>query len=657
MSASASPAEPGSNGTIGPDDAPDAGSSNGAAGQTDVEQIPEATVLFAGDSGDGMQLTGSQFTLASAYAHNDLATLPDYPAEIRAPAGTTYGVSGFQLHFGSVDIHTPGDKVDLFIAMNAAALKVHLHRVREGGTVVVNVNSFEKRDLDLADLDSNPLEDGTLDGYQVLEVPLTKLTRDALSDTDLSKKQVDRSKNMFALGLSLWMYSRPVEPAEEWIRKKFDEKPAVRDANLHVLHKGFHYGETVGAIGSRYEVNPAAMKPGTYRALRGAEALALGLVAASVKSGLDLFYGSYPITPASDILHELSKHKNFGVKTFQAEDEIAAVGSALGASFSGSLGVCATSGPGVALKTETIGLGVITELPLVIVDMQRGGPSTGLPTKPEQGDLLQAIYGRNGEAPLPVLAATSPGDCFHTAYEACRIATKYMTPVILLADGYLGNGSEAWRIPDTDALPSFDVQFETEKTDRTIHKDDDGNDQFLPYVRNPETLARVWAKPGTPDLEHRIGGLEKEHETGDVSYDPENHEKMVKLRAEKIMRVQQEIPPTTVYGEQEGDVLILGWGSTKGAIEEAVERLTAKGHAVGAVMLRHVWPLPPDLESVIDRYDRVVVPELNNGQLIRVLRDQYVRDFVPLNKIQGRPFRAEEIVDTVREMLDVEEAV
>ena len=657
MSASASPAEPGSNGTIGPDDAPDAGSSNGAAGQTDVEQIPEATVLFAGDSGDGMQLTGSQFTLASAYAHNDLATLPDYPAEIRAPAGTTYGVSGFQLHFGSVDIHTPGDKVDLFIAMNAAALKVHLHRVREGGTVVVNVNSFEKRDLDLADLDSNPLEDGTLDGYQVLEVPLTKLTRDALSDTDLSKKQVDRSKNMFALGLSLWMYSRPVEPAEEWIRKKFDEKPAVRDANLHVLHKGFHYGETVGAIGSRYEVNPAAMKPGTYRALRGAEALALGLVAASVKSGLDLFYGSYPITPASDILHELSKHKNFGVKTFQAEDEIAAVGSALGASFSGSLGVCATSGPGVALKTETIGLGVITELPLVIVDMQRGGPSTGLPTKPEQGDLLQAVYGRNGEAPLPVLAATSPGDCFHTAYEACRIATKYMTPVILLADGYLGNGSEAWRIPDTDALPSFDVQFETEKTDRTIHKDDDGNDQFLPYVRNPETLARVWAKPGTPDLEHRIGGLEKEHETGDVSYDPENHEKMVKLRAEKIMRVQQEIPPTTVYGEQEGDVLILGWGSTKGAIEEAVERLTAKGHAVGAVMLRHVWPLPPDLESVIDRYDRVVVPELNNGQLIRVLRDQYVRDFVPLNKIQGRPFRAEEIVDTVLEMLDVEEAI
>ena len=657
MSASASPAEPGSNGTIGPDDAPDAGSSNGAAGQTDVEQIPEATVLFAGDSGDGMQLTGSQFTLASAYAHNDLATLPDYPAEIRAPAGTTYGVSGFQLHFGSVDIHTPGDKVDLFIAMNAAALKVHLHRVREGGTVVVNVNSFEKRDLDLADLDSNPLEDGTLDGYQVLEVPLTKLTRDALSDTDLSKKQVDRSKNMFALGLSLWMYSRPVEPAEEWIRKKFDEKPAVRDANLHVLHKGFHYGETVGAIGSRYEVNPAAMKPGTYRALRGAEALALGLVAASVKSGLDLFYGSYPITPASDILHELSKHKNFGVKTFQAEDEIAAVGSALGASFSGGLGVCATSGPGVALKTETIGLGVITELPLVIVDMQRGGPSTGLPTKPEQGDLLQAIYGRNGEAPLPVLAATSPGDCFHTAYEACRIATKYMTPVILLADGYLGNGSEAWRIPDTDALPSFDVQFETEKTDRTIHKDDDGNDQFLPYVRNPETLARVWAKPGTPDLEHRIGGLEKEHETGDVSYDPENHEKMVKLRAEKIMRVQQEIPPTTVYGEQEGDVLILGWGSTKGAIEEAVERLTAKGHAVGAVMLRHVWPLPPDLESVIDRYDRVVVPELNNGQLIRVLRDQYVRDFVPLNKIQGRPFRAEEIVDTVLEMLDVEEAI
>jgi 2-oxoglutarate ferredoxin oxidoreductase subunit alpha len=623
-----------------------------SAPDTDTTEISEATVLFAGDSGDGMQLTGSKFTLASAYAQNDLATLPDYPAEIRAPAGTTYGVSGFQLRFGSVDVHTPGDKVDLFVAMNAAALKVHLNRVRKGGTIVVNTEAFDDRDLDLADLDSNPLTDGTLDDYEVIEVRLTTLTREALSDFDLKKKQVDRSKNMFALGLALWMYSRPMEPAQKWLRQKFDDRPTIRDANLHVLKKGYHYGETIEAFSARYEVNAAAMKPGTYRAIRGAEAMALGLVAASVKSGLDVFYGSYPITPASDILHEISKHKNFGVMTFQAEDEIAAVGSALGASFAGALGVCATSGPGVALKTETIGLAVMTELPLVVIDMQRGGPSTGLPTKPEQGDLLQAVYGRNGEAPLPVLAATSPGDCFHTAYEACRLATTYMTPVILLADGYLGNGSEAWRIPDTDTLPAFDVQFETEKTERTIHKDDDGNDQFLPYVRDPETLARVWAKPGTPDLEHRLGGLEKDDETGDVSYDPANHETMVKLRAEKVRRVQDEIPPTQVYGDSDGELLILGWGSTKGAIDEAVERLREKGHRVGAVTLRHVWPLPPDLEAVLDRFDRVLVPELNNGQLIRLLRDQFRRDFTPLNKIQGRPFRAEEIIDKIEAMAD-----
>ena len=618
---------------------------------TELQEIPEATVIFAGDSGDGMQVTGSQFTLASAYAHNDLATLPDYPAEIRAPAGTTYGVSAFQLHFGAVDIHTPGDDVDLLVAMNAAALKVHLHRVRSGGTILVNVNSFDDADLKKADLDSNPLTDGTLEEYEVLEVPLTKITREALSDTDLSLQQVDRSKNMFALGLALWMYSRPVEPAETWIRNKFDDDPAIRDANLEVLKKGYHYGETVDAVAVRYDVNEAAMKPGTYRAIRGAEALALGLVAARVKSGLSLFYGSYPITPASDILHEISKHKNFGVMTFQAEDEISAVCSALGAGFSGNLGVCATSGPGVALKTEAIGLGVMTELPLVVIDMQRGGPSTGLPTKPEQGDLLQAVYGRNGEAPLPVLAATSPGDCFHTAYEACRIATKYRTPVILLADGYLGNGSEAWRIPDTDALPPFDVNFETEKTERTIYEDDDGNDQFLPYVRDPETLARAWAKPGTPDLEHRIGGLEKEHATGNVSYAAENHEKMVKLRAEKVQRVAADIPPTRVLGAPDGDLLVLGWGSTKGAIEEATERAREQGHRVGSVCLRHVWPLPSDLEDVLDGFDRVLVPELNNGQLIRLLRDQFDHEFVPLNKIQGRPFRAEEILEKVGTLL------
>jgi len=542
--------------------------------------------------------------------------------------------------------------VDLLVAMNAAALKVHLHRVRPGGTIIANVDAFEEKDLKKADLDANPLTDGTLDDYQVQEVPLTEITREELSDTDLSVQEVDRSKNMFALGLALWMYDRPVEPAQEWIQEKFADKPDIRDANLRVLKKGHHYGETVEAFAVQYEVSEAAMQPGTYRAVRGAEALALGLVAASVKSDLRLFYGSYPITPASDILHELSEHKNFGVITFQAEDEIAAATSALGASFGGDLGVCATSGPGVALKTETIGLGVMTELPLVVINMQRGGPSTGLPTKPEQGDLLQAVYGRNGEAPLPVLAATSPGDCFHTAYEACRIAAKYRTPVILLADGYLGNGSEAWRIPDTDALPAFDVDFETEATERTMHKDQDGNDQFLPYVRDPETLARAWARPGTPDLEHRLGGLEKEHKTGNVSYDAKNHQKMVELRAQKVQNVQRDIPPTRAHGADDGDLLVLGWGSTKGAIDEATERANEEGLRVGSVVLRHVWPLPADLGDVIDRYDRVLVPELNNGQLIRVLRDQYPnRDFAPLNKIQGRPFRAEEIVEEVKDLL------
>jgi len=621
-----------------------------SAPSTNVQQIPEATILFAGDSGDGMQLTGSQFTLASAYAHNDLATLPDYPAEIRAPAGTTYGVSGFQLHFGEVDIHTPGDEVDLLVAMNAAALKVHLHRVRAGGTVMVNVDRMSDRDLELADMDANPLEDGTLDGYQVIEVQLTKLTHEALDDFDLTKKQKDRSKNMFALGLSLWMYSRPIEPAENWIKQKFDDKPEIRDANLHLLHKGAHYGETVEAFAVRYEVNAAAMRPGTYRAIRGAEALALGLVAATDRSGLPLFYGSYPITPASDILHEVSKHKNFGVMTFQAEDEIAAVGSAVGASFSGGLGVCATSGPGLALKTETIGLAVMTELPLVVIDMQRGGPSTGLPTKPEQSDLLQAIYGRNGDAPLPVIAASSPGDCFYAAYEACRIATKYMTPVILLADGYLGNGSEAWRIPDTDQLAPFNVSFETEKRAETFHEDDDGNPQFLPYVRDEETLARVWAKPGTPGHEHRIGGLEKDDPTGDVSYDAANHQKMTQMRAEKVMRVRQDIPPTQIYGDRDADLLVLGWGSTKGAIEEAVERAVEDGVPVARAHLRHVWPLPGDLGEILERYDRVLVPELNNGQLSRLLRDEYLKDVRPLNKIQGRPFRAEEILDEIKRM-------
>lgn len=612
---------------------------------TQTKQIPEATILFAGDSGDGMQLTGSQFTLATAYARNDLATLPDYPAEIRAPAGTTYGVSGFQLHFGSGEIRTPGDAVDLLVAMNPAALKVHLQRVRDGGAILVNVNTFEERGLKLADYDSNPLEDGTLDGYRVIEVELTRLTREALADTDLGTKAIDRSKNMFALGLALWLYSRPIEPALEWIGEKFAKKPEIRDANRHVLKKGVHYGETTEQFIVRYEVGPAEQERGTYRAIRGAEAMALGLVAASQQSGLRLFYGSYPITPASDILHALSKHKNFGVMTFQAEDEIAAVGSALGASFGGNLGVTATSGPGIALKTETIGLALMTELPLVVLDMQRGGPSTGLPTKTEQSDLLQALYGRNGDSPLPVIAPSSPGDCFWAAYEAALIAVKYMTPVILLADGYLSSGSEPWRIPDLSELPAFDVEF-TDKPNREV----DGEERFLPYVRN-EVLSRGWTKPGTPDLEHRLGGLEKEHETGDVSYDPANHEKMTKLRAQKIQNAAQDFPPTQVNGAEEGDVLIVGWGSTKGAIEEAVEKLHQEGRAVGSIHLRHLHPLPGDLEPIFDRFERLLVPELNNGQLVRVLRDRYLRPFEPLNKIQGRPFRASEITGKVDAML------
>jgi 2-oxoglutarate ferredoxin oxidoreductase subunit alpha len=598
-----------------------------------------------------MQLTGSQFTLATAYARNDLATLPDFPAEIRAPAGTTYGVSGFQLHFGSVNIRTPGDEVDLLVAMNPAALKVNLDRVRSDGqgAIIVNVDAFEGRNLDLAGYDANPLEDHSLSAYRVFEVPLTTMTREALKDTDLNQKQIDRSKNMLALGLALWLYSRPMQPALDWIEEKFAKKPAIRDANIHLLKKGFHYGETTEDFIVRYQVRKADLAPGTYRAIRGAQALALGLVAASHQSGLPLFYGSYPITPASDILHEVSRYKQFGVMTFQAEDEIAAVGAALGASFGGSLGVTATSGPGVALKTETIGLAVMTELPLVIINMQRGGPSTGLPTKTEQADLLQALYGRNGEAPLPIVAPSSPGDCFDAAYEACRIALKYMTPVILLADGYLGTGSEPWRIPDIDSLPAFETSFATE-TNRTV----DGEDVFLPYVRDEHTLARPWAKPGTKDLEHRLGGLEKQHETGNVSYDPANHQMMTRLRAAKVERVTQDIPPTPIYGDDAGDLLVIGWGSTRGSIEAAIDAVRDQGQRVSSIHLRHLHPLPNDLEAIFDRFERYLVPELNNGQLVRVLRDRFLRPFVPLDKVQGQPLRRSEVVAKINEILSAD---
>ncbi|MGA1493847.1 MAG: 2-oxoacid:acceptor oxidoreductase subunit alpha [Rhodothermales bacterium] len=611
-----------------------------------VETLPEATVLFAGDSGDGMQLTGTQFTLATAHAMNDLATLPDFPAEIRAPVGTTYGVSGFQLHFGSVDIRTPGDEVDLLVAMNPAALVVNLDRVKSGGTVLVNSNSFEKKDLNLANLDSNPLEDGSLDKYRVIQVELTRLTRETLKDTDLNQKQIDRSKNMFALGLALWLYSRPIEPAQRWLESKFGRKPEIRDANLELLKKGFHFGETTEQFVTRYEVSPATLPPGRYRAVQGVQALAMGIVAAANKSGLPITYGSYPITPASDLLHALSRYKNHGIMTIQAEDEIAAIGMAIGASFGGALGITGTSGPGVALKSEAMGLAHITELPLVIVNVQRGGPSTGLPTKTEQSDLMQALFGRNGDAPMPVIAASTPGDCFEVAYEACRIAVKYMTPVVLLSDGYLANGSEPWLIPDPDDLRDFDVSFATE-----TNAEVDGQEVFHGYIRDEGTLARPWAKPGTPGLEHRIGGLEKADGTGNVSYDAANHEKMTRLRAEKVERVQQDMKPLEVFGDESADLLIIGWGSTRGAIEAGVTRALNAGHKAAAVHLRWVHPLPPDLGEVLSRFDSFLVPELNNCQLVRILRDRFLLPFEAMNKIQGRPFGPSEIAKKIAEMV------
>ena len=608
-----------------------------------VETLSEATVLFAGDSGDGMQLTGTQFTLATAFAQNDLATLPDFPAEIRAPVGTTYGVSGFQLKFGSTDIKTPGDEVDLLVAMNPAALSVNINRVKKGGTVIVNTDSFEQKDLKLAKLTSNPLEDGMLDGFQTIRLELTKLTRETLKDSGLNTKEIDRSKNMFALGLSLWLFSRPMQPAIDWISKKFAKKPVIKESNLLLLKKGFHYGETTEQFVYRYEVNPASLKKGLYRAIRGTEAMALGFVAATQKSGLKILYGAYPITPASDMLHEMSRHKNFGIMTFQAEDEIAAACAALGASFSGTLGVTASSGPGIALKGEALGLAVMTELPMVVVNIQRGGPSTGLPTKTEQSDLLMAVYGRNGEAPMPVIAASTPGDCFEAAFEACRIAVKYRTPVTLLSDGYLANGSAPWLIPNLDLLPEFSADFLTEPNGEV-----DGEPALFAYLRDEETLARPWVRPGTKGLEHRLGGLEKADKTGNVSYDPDNHQFMVKTRAAKVERVVQDIPTTEIYGDDEGEVLVIGWGSTRGSIEAAVDQCRESGMKVGAIHLRYIVPFPGDIPEIFSRFNRLVVPELNNGQLIKLLRDKYLLPFEALNKIQGQPFKASEIVKAIK---------
>ncbi|HVN48326.1 MAG TPA: 2-oxoacid:acceptor oxidoreductase subunit alpha [Bacteroidota bacterium] len=604
-----------------------------------TKSVEDVTIRFAGDSGDGMQFTGTQFTNTTAIFGNDLSTLPDYPAEIRAPQGTTFGVSGFQIHFGSTEINTPGDTFDVLVAMNAAALKVNLRSLIKGGSIIVNTDGFNEKNLKLAGYSENPLHNHTLADYSVYEVDITKLTSLALQDLNLAPKIVDRSKNLFALGMMFWIYHRPLEPTIKWLNEKFSKKPDVLEANLRVLKAGWNFSETTEIFSVRYNIAPAKLYPGKYRNITGNQATAWGLLAAAQKARLTLFLGSYPITPASDILHELAKHKNFGVKTFQAEDEIAGVTSAIGAAFAGSLGVTTTSGPGLALKTEALGLAVMVELPLVVVDVQRSGPSTGLPTKTEQADLMQALYGRNGEAPLPVIAASTPSDCFNAVFESARIAIKYMTPVICLTDGYLANGSEPWLIPNYDQLPNIAPSFPTEP------------DGFFPYARNETTLARPWAIPGTPGLEHRIGGLEKQNITGNVNYEPENHEVMVKLRAEKIARVANDIPMAEVDGDAHGDVLVVGWGSTYGAIRTAVQRHRAKGHSVAHLHLTYLHPLQKNIGELLSNYKKILIPEINNGQLIHILRSQYLLPAIGLNKIQGLPFRAEEIEIKIDELL------
>lgn len=607
-----------------------------------VQELDTASVRFAGDSGDGMQLAGNQFTNASAVFGNDVSTLPDFPAEIRAPAGTTYGVSGFQVSFSAHDIHTPGDQVDALIAMNPAALKTNLPSVIEGGIVIVNVDEFTPQNLAKAGYATNPLEDGSLDRYRLYKVPITRHTLEAVKDTGLGAKAAARCKNFYALGLVCWLYDRPLDAPLKWIEQKFANNPDVKLANTLALKAGYHFGETAELFPSRFRVPRATLPPGRYRNLTGNQAMAIGLITAARLAGKPLFYGSYPITPASDILHELARYKNFDVITFQAEDEIAAMTSCIGAAFAGCLAATASSGPGIALKTEAIGLAVMTELPVVIINVQRAGPSTGMPTKTEQADLLQALFGRNGECPVAVLAPRSPADCFDIAIEAFRIATRYMVPVMVLSDGYLGNGAEPWRIPDPETLQPIRIQHPTTPND-------DGH--FRPYLRN-EFLARPWAIPGTPGLEHRLGGLEKSDGAGEVCYDPDNHEKMVRLRAEKVQGIVRDIPPTSVQGDRQGDLLVVGWGSTYGAITTAVSRARARGQAVSAVHLRHLNPLPPDLGDILRGFRRVLVPELNSGQLCLLLRARYLVDAVGLSKIQGLPFTVREISQKIDELLN-----
>ena len=603
-------------------------------------KISRVVVRFAGDSGDGMQLTGDRFTASSALFGNDLSTFPDFPAEIRAPSGTLAGVSAFQVQIADLEVTTPGDVPNVLVAMNPAALKANVGVLEKGATLVVNADAFDERSLAKAGYGSNPLSDGSLAAFTVYEVPMTSITQEVCKDAGVKPRDAERSKNFFALGLVSWLYTRPVEPTIDWIEKRFADKPLVLEANARAFRAGYHFGETAELFEASYEVGPAQFPPGEYTQISGNQALAWGLIAASKLSGLPLFLGSYPITPASDILHELSRRKEFGVRTFQAEDEIAGIGSAIGAAFGGSLGVTTTSGPGVDLKSEAIGLAVNLELPLVVVDVQRGGPSTGLPTKAEQADLLHAMYGRHGEAPVPIVAARTPSHCFDAAIEAVRIAVKYRTPVLLLSDGYLANGAEPWRLPDVDLLEPIDPAFATAPN----HVDADGTPVFWPYLRDPETLARPWAPPGIPGLEHRVGGLEKADGSGSVSYDPANHERMVRLRAAKIDGIARDIPPVEVDDEAgDAELLVLGWGSTYGAIVAAVRRARARGHRVAHAHLVHLHPFPENLGEVLARYRRVLVPEMNLGQLSRLVRAEYLVDARSLSKVQGVPFRAREI--------------
>jgi 2-oxoglutarate ferredoxin oxidoreductase subunit alpha len=605
-----------------------------------VQQRDTVTIRFAGDSGDGMQLTGNRFTSVSALLGNDIATLPDFPAEIRAPAGSLPGVSGFQIHFADHDILTPGDAPDVLVAMNPAALKTNVNDLEPGATIVVNSDAFSAGNLRKARYDTNPLDDDSLSAFQVISVPLSTLTVGALEDTGLGKKEKERAKNMFALGLMSWMFSRPMEPTMDWLRRKFASQPDLADANITALKAGYAFGETTELFAHSYEVKPASLPPGRYRQITGNAALSYGLIAAAERSGLPLFLGGYPITPASDVLHELARLKHFGVRTFQAEDEIAGIGAALGAAFAGSLAATVTSGPGVALKAETIGLAVSVELPLLVLNIQRGGPSTGLPTKTEQADLLQAMFGRNGEAPVPIIAAATPGDCFAAAIEAARIAVTWRTPVFLLSDGYLANGAEPWRIPEIDSLPDLrsTVNFATAPNH-------DG--EFWPFLRDPQTLARPWALPGTPGLEHRIGGLEKADGTGNISYDPDNHHRMTQLRAAKIDRIADTIPPVEVDHVDGARLLVLGWGSTYGPIRASVRRSRANGDAVAVAHLRHLNPFPRNLGEVLHRYERVLVPEMNGGQLRRLLRAEYLVDVQGYNRVTGLPFATAELIDAI----------